>query len=781
MTIKESTAVQTRKFGLRPVDAGHEPCQHVLSTAFSRFQVAVNVMIRHGVRLHSSNFEGKGTQAPKRFYNRITRMARVKNELSNVGVRERLLRCAAQPAYFAIREFKTRASLIPLLVDLIVSKHDIERFLGRDFPADPLVRAARDTIEDSGIEGASLSRVDIENKLRHVRNLVRGIVLEEHCEYIKDLVDDVILERQFFTRLRETTFKALPDHAGQFIHSLSRRLTSRYNRVHGSRKGKKKSTTSFGSSPLDEQIATILAASRGKTIGKRGEVKWQRARKEWRDGAIKELPAAIKREHVAAMIEDAVARAREELEPARLVNYLFKPKMGKYHATNDSVDSFKEHVMPFLVAAIKKEIVKRVENHVHLCFSDALKALAMNPARYLNVPRFKQCTIPLGPGEAQVFELEYRGDEVLASVSFFTRAQLGRVVPCTRKACKRRCGGPGCVKESTMRFRLGTIERFVEMLDQGLVPRRGVLSKKNGGGLVLHVPFESRVQGQGVQKWVDLEGATCIVAGVDLGLKTLAVISIDELRCIGYGAWESTERYQGDKGRYFIDQRQLAGPKDGWFSGERVHGLSFPNFKRKLVNLQRQAYQLQSKLDRFKNAHPGDYKSKQGYFVLHREWTRAWEQINNIHDEMSKQVATRIVAACEHEGVQVIRMEDLSWAKHTAKQEAGYFLATWQVHWFYSRIQDLVSSMARRAGMFVEMVDPRYTSKDCHECKRRGDRSQERPLRAAARQRPQRGEEHPRRTLIRGGYTRPRRVPVTTHSPNRDELALDVQLCRGLK
>ena len=210
MATNESTAVRTRKFGLRAADATHEPCQHVLSTAFSRFQVAGNILIRHGVRLHPDTFANDGLQAVKRFYNKMKKMPRVKHELSNVGVRERLLRCAAQPAYFAIREFKTRTSLIPLLVDLIVSNNDIERFIGRDFPAGPLVSAARDAIKDAGIEGASLSRVDIGNKLRHVRNLVKSIVLDEHGAYIEDLVDDITLERSFITRLRETTFKALP-------------------------------------------------------------------------------------------------------------------------------------------------------------------------------------------------------------------------------------------------------------------------------------------------------------------------------------------------------------------------------------------------------------------------------------------------------------------------------------------------------------------------------------------------------------------------------------------
>ena len=77
-----------------------------------------------------------------------------------------------------------------------------------------------------------------------------------------------------------------------------------------------------------------------------------------------------------------------------------------------------------------------------------------------------------------------------------------------------------------------------------------------------------------------------------------------------------------------------------------------------------------------KSEQPGTYKNSHEYFILHREWKRAWKQVNDIHDEIAKQVGTRIVAACEQEGVQVIRLEDLSWAKHSAKKDVGLFLAT---------------------------------------------------------------------------------------------------------
>ena len=84
-----------------------------------------------------------------------------------------MYRCAALPAYYAIREFKTRKSLIPLLVNLIMSKPDISCLFERGFPSEPLVKDARNVIKNAGIQGTSVSRVDIENKLRHVRNLVK--------------------------------------------------------------------------------------------------------------------------------------------------------------------------------------------------------------------------------------------------------------------------------------------------------------------------------------------------------------------------------------------------------------------------------------------------------------------------------------------------------------------------------------------------------------------------------------------------------------------------------
>jgi len=87
-----------------------------------------------------------------------------------------------------------------------------------------------------------------------------------------------------------------------------------------------------------------------------------------------------------------------------------------------------------------------------------------------------------------------------------------------------------------------------------------------------------------------------------------------------------------------------------------------------------------------------------------------------LHEEIARQVATRIVAACVHHGVGLLRFEDLSWSSHSAKHVSGAWLATWQVHWFFSQVQERATLLARLAGIAVELVDARGTSKRCSAC-----------------------------------------------------------------
>jgi len=90
---------------------------------------------------------------------------------------------------------------------------------------------------------------------------------------------------------------------------------------------------------------------------------------------------------------------------------------------------------------------------------------------------------------------------------------------------------------------------------------------------------------------------------------------------------------------------------------------------------------------------------------------------------MANQVATRIVALCRYYSVDYIRLEDLSWSKHSSKNSAGYFLATWQIHWFFSRIQERIMSVAAKYNIKIEMVKAGGTSQRCSRGNKTGKRN----------------------------------------------------------
>jgi IS605 OrfB family transposase len=684
-------------------------------------------MIRGGMHLPWSDFESEGTQAPKKFYNKMIKNPSFKKKLARIGLRERMHRCAAQPAYFAIRAFKTRSQLVQLLADLIVSKNDISCFTGEEFPREQLLGEARDEIEGKGFPGASVARTWIENSFRHVRNLMKGIVIDQFAGALAGLARATRPSGSCLSKMQDDMMKDITGHAAKFLQVLSRRLTTRYKKVF--LPGKKPGGT-FAAGSLDEQVNSILESR--LATGCRGDdlQAWKKARKAWRDETLAGLSRALDWQDAREVVDEAVKRARDSLEPGHILNCMFKGVRTRYYRARDaSVASFKEHLVAMLVPGIKEALIERMLGSVESMLERGLEILSGNPSTFLTVPRFTRCTIPLGPDDGQVYALHETDDGVDVAVSFFTKKQWKGITgdtvrePATDKGSASRAG------TNVMGFALGTIERFKEMTGAGYAPKRGVLSKKRGGGLVVHVSFERKVD-KGTRQ--DLEpGRVFRVASGDIGLKDLMTISIDDLECTGHGTWKVPGdpatwfhrlHHPGDSARYFLDQAQLAGPRDEWFLGAPDPVHSIPNFKRKLVSLQKEGHRQKSKLDRYRNKHPKAFKRHRKHFKLRREWKRTWMKINNIHEELAKQVATRFVSVCEHEQVDVIRMEDLSWSKCSSRKNVGLFLATWQVHWFYSQVQAHVATMARRKGMFVELVNPRNTSKKCSRCGNHGER-----------------------------------------------------------
>jgi hypothetical protein len=196
-----------------------------------------------------------------------------------------------------------------------------------------------------------------------------------------------------------------------------------------------------------------------------------------------------------------------------------------------------------------------------------------------------------------------------------------------------------------------------------------------------------------------------------------------------------------DIARHVIDQEQLLGSRTNWFPGAWLvngcddggevgvnkaskHDKQLPNWKGSLAKAFARSRYLHQQMARIVEQCGSKKRAKKtvAYMKIRKEWKRCWKRIRHLHDELAKQVATRIVAACEHFGVDLLRFEDLSWSRHSSKRVAGYWLATWQVHWFHSRIQQHATLLARVAGIAVERVNAAGTSKRCSYCGKKGNR-----------------------------------------------------------
>ena len=80
-------------------------------------------MIKHGMWMGASHCKADGLVSVKKFYDILRKNPVLKQLLPKMGIRERLRRCAAQPAYFIIREQKRRAELLGTLAAYFL-KHE---------------------------------------------------------------------------------------------------------------------------------------------------------------------------------------------------------------------------------------------------------------------------------------------------------------------------------------------------------------------------------------------------------------------------------------------------------------------------------------------------------------------------------------------------------------------------------------------------------------------------------------------------------------------------------
>ncbi|MFQ5978210.1 MAG: transposase [Candidatus Heimdallarchaeota archaeon] len=742
-----TTGVITRRFGLTPVvrcPACQTECQkikevkrktttpryscptctHEIMTPlkialppdfFLKIAKATNAFIQAGIGFPATMFHRESIVAVKYFYNEATKCPGLKAVLKALGLQNRLLRCAAQYAYFALREYRRRGQLIAILAQWLVTRlqntEDLILLAGDEFPSVELVQVGRQLIREQLPTYGSLSTPFLQNIWRHVRNLLRRIVVHQADPPLladfKEFPFPKEVTQQLLTDLRTnyTTFLK------SFLRSFSRRLTRRLNKIVS------RQQPAWGQGFFDPLLTTILEGTPAPNMTLS---RWEGYRRKWRQRTWTTLLDQLSSLPFPTLLAQAEQQVRDDLSVKTLLRMVLHPKQRKrlFWYTNDVLTNWHQYLGRVGEAQLWDCLVAQILPMVLPLFQQSAQLLSQNPWKWLRTPCFKKQAVSFGPDDGQAFKL-WMFSPAEAPDSTSPRTVYVRLTIAPRRA---------------LDFRLNTPERFLQFLSDGWTWKKPVLSKSSKGTLVLAIPFalpepESEFESFPSER----TGARDRTLSVDLGLKTLATLSVVE----GVAPLKverttfTTKAYrslfhdhnigQAELARYFLDQPQLAVPARNWF---RPSQKSLPptNFKRKLYHLQQEARRLRSLLTRYRNRHRPTYKQKMKYNRLRRAWKRVWRQLKALHTEMAQQLALRILTVAQYHQVRRIRIEDLSWARHSAKADSGYWLATWQVHWFYAQIQDRVANGATRLGIQVEWVNPRETSKRCSRCGRLGQR-----------------------------------------------------------
>jgi hypothetical protein len=701
--METETITLTRTFGMVPASRDDSIAPAVLE----RVMVAANAFIKAGAGLDPAMLAGTTMVAVKRFYAAARQLPWLDPVLRSTRLRERAWRCASQVAYFALQEHRRRGTILPAVAQAMQGmslSSSFARIRSGTYPEREMLDVARDLLRDASLPGGCLSREYLSGMARHARGLLKAAFRtrfrNEVTRSISVLARDAAAIVEAVTAEIQESFETLP---ASITRSVSKQLTRRVkDRVRG--RG-----PSEGNHRLDALVDAMLD---GKALAC-----WQQARRPARDALLQDVESQAGAADVAGIASKSVRDLLSAMTVDEAVVAMFSVRSPPPVDVpgNGSIDLARV-LRDRALACARNRIGEALWISLAPVADHALEEIAGEPARHLLLPRVTKQVVPLAIDDGQVYRLDLERDE-----------GTGLVVNATVRFSLE----PGKTCTFTLR---GTV-RIDALLARGFLPARGTITRKPGGRLLLHLPFEKDCPAEplpgddggdggngGKGGAGDDPPTTTVVAGTDLGLKHLAWGSIGACRraAAGDGSWEPVDETHPEIARVCIDQAQLAGPKEAWLAGLPSAPLS--NLKRELVALASQARALQEKMALLRRRYRGFYRHVRQYFVARREWQRCWRKMRHLHEEMARQVATRLVAACKYYHVQVLRFEDLSWSHHSAKRVSGAWLSAWQVHWFFSQVQARAALLARLAGIAVELVDARGTSKRCSACSTTGIR-----------------------------------------------------------
>ena len=264
-------------------------------------------------------------------------------------------------------------------------------------------------------------------------------------------------------------------------------------------------------------------------------------------------------------------------------------------------------------------------------------------------------------------------------------------------------------------------ERIIKLKASNFEPALPTITLKNRK-LLLNLPFNKIKKDS--SKPAQAYGNPDIELGIDLGLKHFAVICI----------WD--KRQHIELARYFLGPRQLF---DMFFSledgklyfqkrvrkNQKENHLS--NIKLKLIRLREQIILLQQKKNNYEQRlllrNISNYRAKLKWNKTRRNLSVCWDRLNRINIQIVNHLNNYVIKIARFWKVSAIKVEDLRWATHSKKRDAGKFMAFWQTHWFYSQVQNAVKLQCDLNSIRFQKVPAKYTSQTCSSCQKLGSRT----------------------------------------------------------
>ena len=386
---------------------------------------------------------------------------------------------------------------------------------------------------------------------------------------------------------------------------------------------------------------------------------------------------------------------------------IFKPNFPSIRISNINFNSFMEYAKTKIRYKIREQLKTFfMTNEIITQFIKGLMYIKKNLLQLLSMPKVRSFSLNLI--ENATFREEY--DNLKFKLGF--------------------------VKNKFITFKITDKKNRLWKFMEGFSLANPVITFKHRK-LLLNLPFEKKKGNSKPFQENKFNNSSNLEMGVDLGLKHPAVLSI----------WDKARKRE--VARYFLSWKNLMDKKlvehigsktakNGkiilaknliWKDQARFNRYPYnipSNIKLKLINLRSQIKLLQRKKNNYEQRlldnGISNFRIKLKWNKIKYELSLCWNKVHDINCQIVHLVNHFIIKIAQFHGVKKIKMEDLRFAKHSKKLDSGKFMAFWQIHWFFSQVQDAIKLQCKLEGIKFQKVPARKTSQRCSRCGKLGNR-----------------------------------------------------------